>query len=299
MNAEQHENKWDGKSRGAPLGYQIFFWLLKKGGLPAAYRLLPFVTAWYRWFVPAATRPLQDFYTRLGYSAAERKKLIRKNLVIFGQTLLDKFALLSNMPVQLSVEHEGVEHLEQLITDGKGGILVSAHLGNWEAAGHLLKRLNATINILMYDGESQQMKQLLDRYNSQRSFNIITIQQDLSHIYELSAALRRNELICLHADRFRAGNRTFETSFLGDSAHFPAGPFLLASKLRAPVSFVMALKEGRDHYHFFATPARSYEGRGDSGARQMLADYVDMLEEKAKAYPEQWFNYYNFWEAKP
>lgn len=197
------------------------------------------------------------------------------------------------------MEHEGFENLDQLIADGKGGLLVSAHLGNWEAAGHLLKRLGAPINILMYDGESRQMKQLLEKYNRERSFNIITIQPDLSHIYELSAALRRNELICLHADRFRAGNRTFETSFLGSDAHFPAGPFLLASKLHAPVSFVMAMKEGRDHYHFSATPARTYAGRGDSGARQMLGDYVAMLEEKVKAYPEQWFNYYDFWEAKP
>lgn len=299
MDAQEHENKWDGKSRGAPLGYQIFFWLLKKGGLGAAYQLLPFVTAWYRWFVPAATRPLKHFYTRLGYSPAQRRQLIRNNLVIFGQTLLDKFALLSGTPVKLSMEHEGIEHLEQLIADGRGGILVSAHLGNWEAAGHLLQRLNATINILMYDGESRQMKQLLDKYNRQRSFNIITIQQNLSHIYELSAALRRNELICLHADRFRAGNRTFETAFLGENAHFPAGPFLLSSKLRAPVSFVMALKEGKDHYHFSATKAKTYAGRGDSGARQMLGDYVALLEEKVKAYPGQWFNYYDFWEARP
>jgi len=295
----EEANKWDGKSRGTPLGYQIFFWLLHRGGLGTAYSLLPFVTAWYRWFVPAATRPLKALYTRLGYNPQQSRKLIRKNLIIFGQTLLDKFALLTGAPTRLSIEHDGIENLEQLIADGQGGILVSAHLGNWEAAGHLLKRLNAPVNILMYDGESQQMKQFLERYNRQRSFNIITIQPDLSHIYELSAALRRNELICLHADRFRPGNRTFEATFLGSGAHFPAGPFLLAAKLRAPVSFVMAMKEGKDHYHFFASPARTYGGRGDTGARQLLCDYVAVLEEKVKAYPEQWFNYYDFWEARP
>lgn len=291
------EAAWQGRSRGSKTGYGIFVWLLKKGGLSAAYKLLPFVTMYYRWFVPSAIKPLRYLYTqRLGYSNQKAGQLIRKNLVIFGQTILDKIAVLSGAKTKLTFTHEGVENIEQVVKDGKGGILLSAHLGNWEVAGHLLKRVEAPVNIVMYDGEEQQIKQYMEQFEANRSFNLILIKDDLSHIYEMSAALQRNELICLHGDRFRPGNRTIAHDFLGEEALFPAGPFILAAKLKAPVCFVFAFKETNFHYHFYAYPARVYEGRGNSGINAMLDDYIKLLEEKLKQYPAQWFNYFDFWK---
>lgn len=289
---------WEGRSRGTKTGYKIFVWLLQKGGLKAAYSLLHFVTAYYRWFVPAATQPLRYLYEqRMGFDKRKTRQLIKKNIFIFGQTLIDKIAVLSRVPHQLQFTHEGIEHIEKIVADGKGGILLSAHLGNWEAAGHMLKRVQAKINIVMYDGEDAQMKQYMDQFENQRSFNVILIKEDLTHIYEMSAALARNELICLHGDRFRPGNRTSTHSFLGKDANFPAGPFILASKLKAPVSFVFALKETNLHYHYYSFPAKVYDGKGKEGMEKMLSEYVDTLEKMIDKYPEQWFNYYDFWKA--
>jgi predicted LPLAT superfamily acyltransferase len=289
--------RWQGRSRGTTWGYRVFVWLLKNGGLSAAYALLPFVTLYYRLFVPSATRPLMYMYTeRLQFDRKKASKLIRKNLLVFGQTIIDKIAVLSGAGNKLSFTHEGVEHIEQLVKDGKGGVLLSAHLGNWEVAGHLLKRVNTVINIVMYDGEAEQVKQYMQQFEGNRSFNIIFIKDDLSHIYEISAALARNELICLHGDRFRPTNRTMQHDFLGKNALFPAGPFILAAKLKAPVCFVFAFKETNFHYHFYAYPPRVYEGRGTQGMEKMLDEYVDKLEDKLKQYPWQWFNYYDFWK---
>lgn len=289
---------WEGRSRGTKVGYQIFVWLLRKGGLKAAYSLLHFVTAYYRWFVPAATRPLRYLYReRMGFTASQTQQLIKKNIFIFGQTLIDKIAVLAQIPTQLRFRHEGIEHIENMVAAGKGGILLSAHLGNWEAAGHMLKRVNTTINIVMYDGEEQQMKNYMEQFESKRSFNVILIKEDLSHIYEMAAALARNELICLHGDRFRPGNRTTTHSFLGKEANFPIGPFVLAAKLKAAVSFVFAFKEGNFDYHYYSFPAKVYDGRGKEGMNIMLEEYVATLEKMIQKYPEQWFNYFDFWNT--
>lgn len=289
---------WEGRSRASATGYRIFVWLLEHGGIKPAYALLHFVTIYYRLFVPAAIRPLHYLYReRLQFSKAGTKKLIKKNLLIFGQTLIDKIIVLAGIKNPLSFSHPGVEYLEDMVKAGNGGLLVSAHLGNWEVAGHMLKRLNAKINILMYDGEAEQIKQYMDQFDSKRSFNIIFIREDLSHIYEISAALRRNEFVCLHADRFRPGNRTISQEFLGKEALFPAGPFILASKLKAPVCFVFAFKESNFHYSFYAPePAKVYSGRGMEGAEAMLKDYIQLLEKGLKMHPEQWFNYFDFWK---
>jgi predicted LPLAT superfamily acyltransferase len=288
---------WEGRSRASTWGYRFFVWLLKAGGLRAAYALLPFVTAWYRLFMPEVICPLEDLYRkRMGFDARQTRRLIRRNLIVFGQTLIDKIAVLAGVRHRLSFAHEGGAYLDQMVAEGKGGLIISAHLGNWEVAGHLLKRLNTSINILMYDGEADDIKAYMEQFDSKRSFRIIFIREDLSHIYEINAALQRNEFICLHADRFRPGNRTIRHHFLGLPALFPAGPFILASKLKAPVSFVFAFKETRNHYHFYAEPAKVYEGRGTAGMEAMLDDYVRLIEQRLRQYPEQWFNYFDFWK---
>ncbi|RQO32474.1 lipid A biosynthesis acyltransferase [Taibaiella sp. KBW10] len=290
-------SSWNGKSKGTALGYKIFIALLRIGGLRPAYALLYLVAWYYVFFVPAATRPILYLYReRLGFDKRKRKKLLRKNILLFGQTILDKIYTLSTRKNPFTVTREGGHHLNEMVAAGKGGIIVSAHLGNYELAGHLLERLETIVNIVMYDGEDTQIKAYLDNVTGERTFHIIYIKEDMSHIYEMSAALSRNELICLHADRYVPGNRTIEHSFLGKTAQFPLGPFILASKLRAPVSIVFAMKRSDFHYHFTATPPEVFEGRGTTGAEKMLGKYIQEVEQKVREYPEQWFNYFDFWE---
>jgi predicted LPLAT superfamily acyltransferase len=300
VSAKTDQHAWDGRSRGSSLGYRIFISLLKHGGLRPAYALLHFVGLYYRIAVPKVTRPLRYIYEqRMGFSKKESRRLIRKNIHVFGQTLIDKIAVLTGAGDKLSFDHEGIEFLEEMADNGQGGIVVSAHLGNWEVAGHMLRRVGRPINVLMYDGEAEQLKELLASYDQKRSFQIIYIRDDLSHVYEVNGALKRGELVCLHADRFRAGNRTMLHDFLGKPAHFPAGPFILASKLHAPVCFVFAFKQNTFRYHFIAWKSRIYQGAGMSGAERMLDDYVELLESQLKRYPHEWFNYYDFWNAQP
>lgn len=288
---------WTGKSKGTTLGYKIFIFLLQHGGLKPAYVLLHFVVWYYILFVPKATNPLKYIYKeRLGFDKRKSKKLIHQNIKIFGQTLLDRIYTMSTSNNPFKVTREGGHYLNEMVETGKGGIIVSAHIGNYELAGHLLQRLETVINIVMYDGENAQIKQYLDKITGPKTFNIIFIKDDMTHIYEMSAALQRNELICLHADRYVEGNRTISHEFLGKEAKFPLGPFILASKLKAPVSIVFAVKKSDFEYHFTATATKIYEGRGTEGAQKMLADYVAELTEKVNAYPEQWFNYFDFWE---
>lgn len=290
---------WEGRSRGTGLGYRIFIGLLRIGGLRSAYGLLHLVGLYYRLAVPGVTRPLRYLYReRLGYDEKQTRKLIRQNIHYFGQTLIDKIATLTGSGKELTFNEDGVHNIYDMANAGNGGIVISAHLGNWEVAAQLLKETETPINILMYDGEGENLKALLAQYESARIFNIIYVREDMSHVYEMSAALQRKELICLHADRFRPGNRTMTHDFLGKPAEFPAGPFILASKLRAPVCMVFCCKETTFHYHFRAHPAKTFEGRGMEGAERMLDEFVELLEKQLRAYPHQWFNYFDFWNAK-
>ena len=289
---------WQGKSKATTLGYRIFVGVLKYFGVFPAYFLLRFVAFYYFLFSYSSSKHILNFFhKRLGYGRMRAWSSLYKNYYLFGQSLIDKIVVMSGIRNRFTFDFDGEEHLRKMVSDQQGGLLLSAHLGNWEIAGHLLKRLGTKINIVMFDGEHRQIKKYLDKVTGERNVNVIVIRNDISHIYEISDAFRNNELVCMHADRFVEGNKTISTNFLGENARFPMGPFILAAKFKVPVSFVFAMKETATHYHFFASGMKDYSGlEKDAVAGQMLEDFAASMEKKVKQYPGQWFNYYNFWQ---
>jgi len=286
-----------GASRGNQLGYRIFMVLLRTAGIFPAYALLRLVTIYYFLFPGKAGKTLRYYFQkRLGYSFLHTRLAIYQNFNYLGRSIIDKVVLMSGVPSPFTVNHDGVDNLDEMARQGKGALLISAHLGNWEAAGHLLKRTNSKINIVMFDGEHEKIKDYLERV-IERSFNIIVIKEDISHIYEISAALQRNEFVCIHADRYIEGNKTIEATLLGEKALFPIGPFVLGTTFQVPVSFVFAMKEGLKHYHFYASPGKIYP-RGRAGIPEVVEDYTRKVEGMIKKYPLQWHNYFEFWEEE-
>jgi len=290
-------SSWQGKSKGTPLGYRIFVWVLKNVGVRPAYFLLRIVALYYFFFSQKASGHIYRLYRRrLGYGKLRSIGKIYSNYYLLGQGLIDKVVMMSGIRNRFSFEFDGEENLRKIASLGKGGILLSAHIGNWDIAGHLFTRLETPINIVMYDGEHEKIKQYLESVTGKRKMNIILIKEDLSHIYAISEAFLRNELVCMHADRFVEGNKTLQADFLGQPARFPMGPFVLATKFRVPVSFVFAVKENSLHYHFFSSAVKEYHNPDKQVVMQeMLGDFVKEMEQKTRRYPEQWFNYYDFW----
>jgi predicted LPLAT superfamily acyltransferase len=289
---------WQGKSRGNRLGYSIFVQVLKNLGVLPAYFLLRFVALYYFLFSYKTSRLLYEFFhSRLGYGRWSSLCKIYRNYYLFGQTLIDKVVVMTGMANRFSYHFDGEENLHKMAELSKGGLLLSAHIGSWEIAGHLLKRLGTKIHIVMYDGEQQQIKEYLASVTGERNAHIIVIKKDLTHIYEINEALKNNELVCIHADRHLENTKTMQGSFLGSAACFPAGPFILAATSRVPVSFVFALKESNLHYHFYASVLKEYPVMERKAVvDEILDDFTRAMEEKVKKYPEQWYNYFNFWE---
>ncbi len=288
---------WHGKSKGTKAGYQIFVWVLKNFGVFPGYFLLMFVALYYFLFSWKSSGAIYHLYhKKLGNSRIASICKVYKNYYLLGQCIIDKVVVMSGIKNRFTYEFDGVENLKEIVSLKKGGILLSAHIGNWDVAGHFFKQLNTSIHIVMYDGEQEQIKEYLDNITGKKSINIIFIKNDLSHIYKISEALMKNELVCMHADRFLEGNKTITADFLGEKARFPAGPFILASRFKVPVSYVFAVKESNLHYHLFASKIKSYD-HVEKGMvmQQMLLEFTHEMEKKVKKYPDQWFNYYNFW----
>lgn len=289
-------SEWEGKSRGTPLGYRIFVFILKTFGLYPAYTLLSLVAVYYVLFSPKTTPHIISFYTkRIGWSRLKAWTKLYTTYHLIGQSIIDRVVLSSGLSSKIKVETIAGTDLNALIKNGEGGILLASHFGNWGVAAQgLMAYQNATINVLVYSREHEQIRRYLDGITGGIKFNAIIIKEDHSHIYEIGEALQRNEIICMTADRYLEGNRTISARFFGEEALFPAGPFQLIKAFKAPYTFVSAAKVGLNTYLCTSIPFRKVSA--GTTAQEIASDYAKVLEAVVRKNPEQWFNYYDFWK---
>ncbi len=291
---------WKGKTRGGLTGYKIFVTVLRYSGLSLAYFILYFVALYFLFASPSSSINTYNFYRKkLGFGIIKSLTYIYRNYFSFGQVLLDKTAVLAGFKNKFTFTFDGEDYLKKMVEAGTGGLLISAHIGNFEMAGNMLERLRTKVSIVMVDAEHEKIKDYLSSV-IKKNYNIIVIKEDNSHIYELSRAFEEKQIICIHGDRYVGGSKIIKANFLGEIAQFPAGPFYLAMKFNVPVSFVFAMKESGQNYHFYATRPETYQLPGNQQKRDqlilhILKEYIYQLEKMIRKYPTQWFNYYNFW----
>jgi len=295
-------SSWEGKTRGGTVGYRIFIFLLQKINIRFSYALLRGVAGYF--WVFSSKKPLLYFYqNRLQYSKWASYRAIYNNYVMLGECLLDKIVVMAGIKNKFTYDFDGEEYLHELAQGKKGGILIGAHVGNWEIAGHLLKRINTKVHIVMLDAEHQKIKELLHDTLKEKKMSIIPIKNSYDHLFAIERALEKGEFIAMHGDRFLPGTKTINCSFLNEEAQFPTGPFYMASKFKAPVCYVSAIKTSRSHYKFRATkpqvlPFPSKLKTRNQDLKNMIEPYVRNLEQIVQEAPSQWFNFYPFWSQE-
>ncbi|MGG5209665.1 lipid A biosynthesis acyltransferase [Chryseobacterium sp. MIQD13] len=290
-------NKWKGKSKGTILGYKIFVWCIGNIGIRSSYAVLYFVASYYFLFLKKSNHYIFCYFQkRLGYGYWKSKASIFKSYFTFGKVLIDKTAISAGLREKYTYEFDGVENLTSLLAEKKGGVLISAHIGNFEIAEHFFADIDfdCQINLVTTDQEVTVIKEYLESVAvKQSNIKFIYVKDDMSHIFEINQALSNNELICFTGDRYFEGSKYLEADLLGKSAKFPAGPFLIASRLGVPVVYVYVMKEKNLHYHLYARVAKNIKNRDSQG---LLNSYVQNLETMIRKYPLQWFNYFDFWD---
>lgn len=289
--------QWSGKSKGTILGYKIFVYCIKKLGIRAAYSILVFVAFYYFIAYPTSFRAMFHYFRyRQRFSFVKSVASVYKSYFVFGQTLIDRVAITSGMRSAFTFDFDGIDILKQLLQEQKGGILISAHIGNFEIAEKFFSEIdiNCQIHIVTVDQEHSAIKEYLERITDKApGVHFIYVKEDLSHIFEINEALSRNHLICLTGDRYFDHSKTMQEQLLGAAAHFPAGTFQLASRLKAPVAFVYVMKEPGLHYHLYTRRAPEFKHRD---AAAVLKAYTESVGQMLREYPYQWFNYFEFWK---
>ena len=227
----------------------------------------------------------------------KRRWLVFKHFLSFGRALIDRTAILAGDTRHFSFSFDGENHLREAVAEGRGVLLLTAHLGNWEAAGALLSRLNVPINVTGFDREAAAVRELLNRA-SKATFRLLPLTGSPTDAIPLVAAMRRGEVVAMLGDR-PYGSPSAEVPFLGGTAAFPIGAYMLAAIAGAPLVPVFSLSEPGGRYHFFGFPPQRPRlpphDQRDAYLRDCAARFAADLEAILRRDPLQWYNFFPFW----
>ena len=293
--ADKKEKQWSGKSRGGRFGYQFFVYTIRLLGIRCAYCFLAFIAIYFIPFAPKATKAIWHYNRkRRGLGVLASIKELYCHYYVFGQTLIDKVAMQGGMSGRYSYKFDNYERFLEILNSGKGVVMIGAHIGCWEAGAGFFGNYGKKINIVMFDAEHQQIKEVLDDNSNRRDdYKIIAINKDaIEAMLQMKIALNNGEYICFNGDRYVDRDRAYITDLLGAPARFPEGPFKIAAKCRVPVVFYYSMREPGYTYRFMFEEA-VIEGR--ASVDSLVEQYKDSLEKVVSKYPRQWFNFYDFW----
>ena len=262
--------------------------------LGVLYGCMALVIPFYMLFAKGFKASYAFFRKRMGYGPVKSFFHVYKNEFEFGKVVLDRFAAFAGKRFRLTVPR--MDLFEELCAGEAGFIQLSSHVGNYEMVGYTLvspRRINA----LMFGGETATIMQNRAAMFGQTGVRMVPVSEDLSHIYVLNNALADGEIASLPGDRVFGSQKTVECAFFGAKAKFPAGPFVLAVQREAPVLTVFVMKEGRRDYKVLLERLPESEGKTRQERVQALADaYASILEKVVRQYPDQWYNFYDFWK---
>lgn len=185
---------------------------------------------------------------------------------------------------------EGMAALEQAAAGGRGVVVLTAHLGNWELAGRLLARHGARPTHVVVAAEADPAVERFLR-GGEAPVRFVTRTAPTASL-ALVAALRRGEIVALQGDRALGTRGDVLQPFFGAPASFPLGPFVLARAAGAPVVPAFCLLDGDRRYRIVVGPPAAVEAGGEAAA---LGGWVRTLEAMVRRHPEQWFNFYDVW----
>jgi len=292
----------DRPEAGGRIGQGTMRFLAFRVGRPAA-RFITFFVAFYFMLRRGKERAASRAYLRrvLGRRASAFE--VYRHFLHFSTVTLDRLYLMADRFARFDVRTSGLEQLDEILKLGKGTLLLSAHLGSFDALRVLsLRRPDVKLRILLDVGQNSRLSEMLNGLNPKLAATIVDARRPgVELVLEMQAALEQNAIVSTLADRLRPGNPVVVAKFLGEDAPFPASPWMFAGALRVPVVLAFGLYRGGNRYelHFerFDCELPRDRRERDAALQEVVQRFAQRLEHFTRLDPYNWFNLYDFWNA--
>jgi predicted LPLAT superfamily acyltransferase len=232
------------------------------------------------------------FRNRMGYGRVRSFLHVFVNMYNMGKVVIDRFAAYAGKQFRISGQDRYLYDI--LVPDGTY-MMLSSHVGNFELSGYMIPSPRP-VKTLVYAGENAQVMAQRSRLFKDCNIEMVPVKEDMSHLFILNEALQNGEVVSVAADRSFGSSKTVRCQFMGQEAPFPAGPFTLAVRRGAKVLAVFVVKEGVRDFRAIVEELQA-DGTGQARVESLAKAYATVLERVTRQYPDQWFNFYDFWAA--
>ncbi len=224
--------------------------------------------------------------------AAIRRKMFHN----FAKYLVDffRFNKLNREYIKKNIRLKNMHYIDESLSTGRGAMLVTAHLGNWELGGVVISMLGYPFMTVALPHKSKKVNTF---FNGQRESKGVKVFSLGSAAKECLKALDRNELVALVGDRDFAG-KGIVLDFFGKPTVFPLGPAILSLQKKTKVIPGFMLRDKDDKFELVMSKPLEYEPTGDKekDSRQIVSKYKTIFEDYIRRYPEQWYMFRRFWK---
>ena len=192
---------------------------------------------------------------------------------------------------------EGWEHVERGLARGKGIILVTGHLGNWEFGGAYFAARGVAIDVVARGMANPIFEAYVGRTRRKIGMEVI---HDKDAVRRTPRSLRDNRCVAFVSDHDALGLASTFVPFFGRPAKTPRGPAVFALRFEVPVLFVAIVREPSGRYAVLIEPVPvNPTGDREADIDAIVLSYTEMLEAYVRKYPAQYFWQHRRWRRQP
>lgn len=228
---------------------------------------------------------LQIAFPELTYS--ERKKLNLQHFISLLQGIIGSALSWwgSDRKLKAMSNTEGLNYLEEALSDGKGVVLLSAHFNNLELGGRILSDVlpEQTFHVVYRPHQNALLEELVAKLRGNRYGKAIP----KDNIKDMVRSLRKGIPVWYAPDQGFLGKASLEVDFFGELAATNAGTARLAKMTDAVVIpfFAFRAADKKGYLLRFLPPMENFPSASiEDDTRRINA----ILEEQIREFPEQY-----------
>jgi KDO2-lipid IV(A) lauroyltransferase len=245
-------------------------------------------------------RRLADHNLRLAFNSEltsqERDTLVRGVFRHFGRSTVAflRAPMFSPEDIARQVTVEGWEYLEKACGDGKGVIVTTGHIGNWEMLGRWLAQIQKLpVTVVAKDPKGAVLADYLRKMRESAGFAVLSKGESARPLLRL---LQRGEVVIILPDQ---NSGDVFVPFFGVPTGTVAGPASLAMHTGAALLPVFFLANPDGTFHVIIQPPVPAVSTGsrEEDVKRIMTQFNGALESMIRQYPEQWLWLHNRWKS--